>query len=231
MIVLLYYITDRTQFDGSEAARRRQLLERVQQAAAAGVDYIQLREKDLRSGELEQLATEAIRRVRTESRQTRLLINSRTDIALASDLDGVHLTATDIHSGDARAIHAAATRTTANSKFLVAASCHSVAEVRLAESHGADFVVLAPIFEKAVTGAAGIGLEQLRTATLLDTQPDLRVEAGDHRVGIPVIALGGITMEKAAGCLQAGAAGVAGIRLFQRGDVAKTVKRLREVAR
>jgi thiamine-phosphate pyrophosphorylase len=229
MNVLLYYISDRMQFDGSEADRRSQLLQRIEQAASAGVDYIQLREKDLRSGDMEKLATEALRRVRDASTHTRLLINSRIDIALATGLDGVHLTSTDINPGDARAIHARA-RTTAGSRFMVASSCHTVAEVRLAESHGADFVVLAPIFEKVASGAAGIGLAELRSATLLGTKPDLRVEAGDHRVGIPVLALGGITVENAAACLQAGAAGVAGIRLFQQGDVAATVRRLREMA-
>ena len=100
---LLYYITDRSQFRGDEGARRRALLAKVAEAASAGVDYIQLREKDLSARELEMLASNALAAVRnsaplkTENRgvRTRLLINSRTDIALAVGADGVHLRADD----------------------------------------------------------------------------------------------------------------------------------------
>jgi len=56
---LLYYITDRTQFPGNESSRRRRLLEKIGEAARAGVDYIQLREKDLSTRDLELLAKEA----------------------------------------------------------------------------------------------------------------------------------------------------------------------------
>src|SRR5208283_2413423 len=101
---LLYYITDRSQFRGDENARRRALLAKVGEAARAGVDYIQLREKDLGARELEMLARDALSAVRnstplrTENRElrTRLLINSRTDVALAAGADGVHLRSGDI---------------------------------------------------------------------------------------------------------------------------------------
>src|ERR1700739_2972841 len=94
---LLYYITDRTAFATDEPTRRRRLLEKISEAARAGVDYIQLREKDLPTRELESLAREAVHAVRnvtklaTGNRQLRtaLLINSRTDIALAVQADGV----------------------------------------------------------------------------------------------------------------------------------------------
>ena len=100
---LLYYITDRSQFPGDELARRRALLDKIAEATRAGVDYIQLREKDLSTEELETLACEAARVIsqssalRTENRKprTRLLINSRTDIALAVGADGVHLRSND----------------------------------------------------------------------------------------------------------------------------------------
>src|SRR5580698_9588537 len=112
---LLYYITDRAQFPGDEHARRRALLAQIAEAARAGVDYIQLREKDLSTRELEHLARESvgmIRQVGTENREllTRLLINSRTDVALAAGADGVHLRSEDISAAMARSIWQQATR-------------------------------------------------------------------------------------------------------------------------
>src|SRR5579864_1997527 len=107
---LLYYITDRTAFSGDESSRRRRLLEKIREAAQAGVDYIQLREKDLSTRELEFLAREAVgliherSQVRTQKRELRtaLLINSRTDVAQAVKADGVHLRSDDISPHDVR---------------------------------------------------------------------------------------------------------------------------------
>src|SRR5271165_6931350 len=98
---VLYYITDRAGFSGDERARRARLLDKIAEATSHGVDYIQLREKDLSTRELESLACEAGRIVSTltsESRDLRavLLINSRTDVALASGAAGVHLRADDV---------------------------------------------------------------------------------------------------------------------------------------
>jgi thiamine-phosphate pyrophosphorylase len=229
--MLLYYITDRKQFPGTEADRRAALLARIAETARAGVDLIQLREKDLEAGELAELGAEAVRRVRENSAHTRLLINSRTDAALAVGADGVHLTSADISAADVRALVAHATRRTKNeergTRFTIGVSCHSAKEVRLAESHGADFAVLAPIFEKYGTAASPVGLTTLREASLYQQQPDLRVEAGDTRHHIAVLALGGITRDNAVLCVAAGAAGIAGIRLFQTGDIAATVAHLK----
>ena len=177
--VILYYITDRTRFPGTEAERRRALLERIREAAKAGVDLIQLREKDLAAGALEKLAKDALTIIRDESSKTRLLINSRLDVALAVEADGVHLTSTDINASEARTIvsraHSAPPR-----NFVIAVSCHSAQEVRLAEAYGADFAVLAPIFGKQIPNSpeiSGIGVHVLREATQIDQAPDLRVEA------------------------------------------------------
>src|SRR5215469_15066174 len=98
---LLYYITDRTAFAGDEAARRRQLLRKIGEAARAGLDYVQLREKELSTRELESLTRDSVAilvKLRTENRElrTKLLINSRTDVALALGADGVHLRSDDI---------------------------------------------------------------------------------------------------------------------------------------
>jgi thiamine-phosphate pyrophosphorylase len=156
----------------------------------------------------------------------------------------VHLTGEDIAASDARALAAGRNRNPGK-QFLVAVSCHSAAQVRLAEAHGADFAVLAPIFEKVSAGKAsagnsgdepvttirgGIGLDQLRTAARQDRASDARVEAGDLRTGFPVFALGGITRERAAGCAAAGASGIAGIRIFQQApDLAELVGWLRQL--
>src|ERR1700675_4903731 len=101
---LLYYITDRSQFRGDEHARRHALLAKVAEAARAGVDYIQLREKDLSTRELETLAREVVELVRENSPSTRLLINSRTDVALAVGADGVHLRADDVELHEVRQV-------------------------------------------------------------------------------------------------------------------------------
>lgn len=222
--MLIYYITDRTQFAGSEGECRAQLLRTVGNAAAAGVDYIQLREKDLAIRDLELLAREVLQVIRAAGR-SRLLINHRTDVALAVGADGVHLTGTDIAASDARAL---AAKSHPARKFLIVASCHSAQQVRLAEAHGADFAVLAPIFEKVNVTANGIGLAELRRAARKDLKPDLRVEAGDTRRSFPVFALGGVDLERAALCAAAGAIGIAGIRLFQQSpDLPGLVRSLR----
>jgi len=207
---LLYYITDRSQFRGDERARRRDLLAKVAEAARACVDYIQLREKDLSTRELEMLAREVAAIVRENSSLTRLLINSRTDVALAVGADGVHLRADDVLPREARQ---AAHRPLTTDHFLVAASCHSNEDVIRAESEGADFAVFAPVFEKnKAPGRRPTGLAALHEAC---------------RAKIPVLALGGVTMENAASCLDAGAAGVAGIRLFQENKIEDVVRALR----
>jgi thiamine-phosphate pyrophosphorylase len=219
---LLYYITDRSQFRGDEHARRRALLTKIAEAASAGVDYIQLREKDLSGRGLEALVREVVAAVRnstllrTEHRElrTRLLINSRTDVALAAGADGVHLRSDDLSPDEVRQmLEASAHRPPATDHFLVAASCHTAADVFRAESENADFAVFAPVFGKR--GSAGTppaGLAALREAC---------------RAKIRVLALGGVTVENAASCLEAGAAGVAAIRLFQENKIEDVVRALR----
>ncbi len=225
---LLYYITDRSQFRGDEHDRRRALLAKVADAAQANVDYIQLRERDLSARELEALARDALNAVRnsaplrTENRElrtgpelrTRVLINSRTDVALAAGADGVHLRADDITPNEVRQVlTASAHRPPATDHFLVAASCHSNDDVKRAESEAADFAVFAAVFGKtAAPGTSPAGLAALREAC---------------RANIPVIALGGITVENAASCLEVGAAGIAGIRLFQENKIEDVVRALR----
>jgi thiamine-phosphate pyrophosphorylase len=224
---LLYYITDRSQFRGHELDRRSALLAKVAEAARAGVDYIQLRERDLSARELETLARDARTAVRdsaplgTENRElrtgaesgTRILINSRTDIALAAGMDGVHLRADDLTPNEVRQVLKASAHGPWTEYFLVAASCHSNEDVKRAESEAVDFAVFAPVFGKSsAPGTQPTGLAALHDAC---------------RTRIPMFALGGVTMENAQSCRNAGAAGIAGIRLFQENRIEDVVRTLR----
>jgi len=231
---LLYYITDRTAFAGDESTRRRRLLEKITEAALAGVDYIQLREKGSQARELEQLALEAVRTIR-EARKLRpspgarasaLLINSRTDVALAVGADGVHLRSDDISPQEVRQIwertqvpptlresRGVGQPTQVNLDPLIGVSCHSPAQVAQAAANGASFAVFAPVFEKKDSTAHPTGLAMLQRAC---------------RANIPVLALGGVTPANAQSCLDAGAAGIAAIRLFQENDIAQIVRALRQ---
>ena len=220
---LLYYITDRSAFPGDEPARRRRLLEKISEAVRAGVDYIQLREKDLPTRDVESLAREAVRiiaQLRTENRELRtaLLINSRTDVAMAAGAAGVHLRSNDISPQEVRTIWTKCgagtpARQLSPQSPLIAVSCHSPAEVIQAATQAATFTVFAPVFEKKdIPGTHPAGLTALRQAC---------------QSNIPVLALGGITLANAHSCLAAGAAGIAAIRLFQENDIAEIVDRLR----
>jgi thiamine-phosphate pyrophosphorylase len=212
--VLLCYVTDRKQFQGDESYRHERLLHCIREAATAGIDFIQLREKDLSACELESLATRALQVVRASGTATRLLINSRIDVAIAAGTDGVHLPATDVSPAEARTIF----HQSGFHNPIVAASCHEISEVRFAESSGADFALFGPVFEKQ--GRSGSGLQELRKAATRTST------AGAH---MPVLAIGGITLDNAAACVQAGADGIAAIRLFQQGDLAFIIRSLREI--
>ena len=212
-VMLLYYITDRKGFPGAAAQQRSALLRRMAEAACAGVDRIQLREKDLSPRELERLAGEALVAVRDHSVTTKLLINGRTDVALACGADGVHLPAGEIAASEVRALWMQCRA----SRPWIGVSAHTADDVHEAKASAADFAVFAPIFEKVPTGKPGIGLEALRAAC---------AEADER---FRVLALGGVTVSNASSCVDAGATGVAGIRLFQQGDVLETVRRLREL--
>jgi thiamine-phosphate pyrophosphorylase len=200
--MLLYAITDRHQLHGLD--KLVAVDEFVFRAAQARVDYIQLRERDLGCRELERLALRCIERIRQardeRGTKTKLLINSRADLAIACGADGVHLRSRasgEISAADARAIFDRA----GMSHPVIAVSCHTESELLLAESEGADFAVFGPVFSKGEL--PGAGLEALRR--VCSRKP----------AQMPVLALGGVTLENARQCIYAGAAGIAAIRLFQ----------------
>lgn len=215
---VLYYITDRSAFPGTETRRRLHLLLKIAEAARAGINYIQLREKDMQARELELLARDAAKAIHDNSSSTKLLINSRTDIALAAGADGVHLRSHDLSPAYVRRIVRAcmsneSETNTAASPFLIAVSCHNAEDVSVAANNGADFAVFAPVFEKKDSPT-------IRPAGLTSL-------AHACRASIPVLALGGVTLQNARACLDAGAAGIAAIRLFQENDISGLVRQLR----
>lgn len=210
---ILYYITDRTAFPGTESERRLRLLLKIAEATRAGIDFIQLREKDLSTRHLELLARDALQILRDNARSgnpTRLLINSRTDVALAVDAHGVHLRSDDVTVSEARNIWRHAGRT---GQMTLAVSCHSSDEVERAADERANFAVFAPVFEKKDNaGQRAAGIDALRRAS---------------DAAIPVLALGGVTLANWRDCREAGASGIAAIRLFQENEVAEVVRQLR----
>ena len=189
------------------------LLERVAEAAQCGVDFIQLREKDISVRELEGLAIEAVQVVQQAGSVTRLLINSRVDVAITAKADGVQLRSNDISPQEVREIY----KHSRLPQPVIGVSCHNIDDVERAASDGATFAIFAPVFEK-------------------QNQPDidptgLKALAQACSQKIPVLALGGITFENAVECLHADVAGIAGIRLFQDHDICETVSQLRKFLR
>ena len=173
------------------------LLETIRKAAAAGAAWIQIREKDLEARELAELARLAVEI--TNGTTARILVNGRLDVALAANAAGVHL------GENSLPLEAVADwrRSTGRMDFLIGASCHSLDAARAAGRGGADYILFGPVFATPSKAAFGPpqGIERLR-----------EVCAG---VKIPVLAIGGITLENMRECLDAGAAGIAAIRLFQ----------------
>lgn len=168
--------------------------------ASAGITYIQLRDKSLPAGELTGIARNLLAEVR--GTPTRLLINSRADIALAAGAHGVHLTsaADELTPAHIRQLFSRAHAPTPT----ISISCHSTPEAARARALAADLILFAPVFEKRVDGtlvSEGLGLATLR-------------EACAAAAPVPVLALGGVTAVNTAACIEAGAAGIASIRLF-----------------
>jgi thiamine-phosphate pyrophosphorylase len=176
--MLRYYITDRRQLGG------RPLLDLIARNLAAGVERIQIREKDLPPRELMELVAAALRLPNPHG--SRILVNHRTDVALACGAHGVHLTSDDVPPARVRAV--------APPGFLIGISCHSAAEI----TADADFAVFGPVFASKGPPA---GLAALSEAC--------------RAAPVPVFALGGVDWTNAESCVAAGAAGIAGIRMFQ----------------
>lgn len=187
------------------------LRETIRNAAAAGVDWIQIREKDLETRALLELVRVAVAETRPGG--TRIIVNDRLDVALAAGAGGVHLGEASLPLKEV----ADWRRATRDPEFQIGISCHSLEAARLAERDGADYIIFGPVFATPSKASFGLpqGIETLRTVCAT--------------VEIPVFAIGGVTVENAGSCIDACAAGVAAIRLFQEApDLKLVVKGLRE---
>lgn len=166
---------------------------RGSQTPAASVDFVQLRAAGMDAGEMLALA----RAMQGALGNAKLLIGGgRVDVALACGAAGVHLTSRpgELSPQQVRQLMPGS---------LVSVSCHTLREVARARDNDADLILFAPVFEKRVRGevvAPGVGLDALRAACAV--------------APAKVLALGGVTQQNAAACLEAGAAGIAGIRMF-----------------
>jgi thiamine-phosphate pyrophosphorylase len=176
----LYLITDR-------ATSPRPPADVVEECLAAGLRAVQLREKDLEAREL--LALADTLREATRHHGARLIVNDRADVALAARADGVQRTHASLPVSALRAITPPG--------FLVGASVHSEAEARDAAAQGADFIVFGPVYDTPSKRRYG------------PPQGLAALEAVARAVDRPVLAVGGLTPERVAEALAAGAAGVA----------------------
>lgn len=194
------YITDRRSLEP------KPLLPFIVEALRAGVNLVQIREKDLATRDLLKLVESAVSAA--EGTATRVVVNDRLDVALAAGAGGVHLGHQSLPAGTVRGM--------VSGGFLAGVSCHSLAEAVAAEQAKADYVLLGPIFETPSKLAYGppLGLEKLREVAT--------------RVKLPILALGGITVDRVKPCLEAGATGIAGISIFQSApSLAARVRELR----
>jgi thiamine-phosphate pyrophosphorylase len=192
---IVCYVTGRKSL--GEADSREALVARIGAAAEAGVDWVQIRERDMAARELLALTRASVAAC---TGKARVLVNDRLDVALAAGAAGVHLRG---ESMPAREVVPWLRAGNAPAEFLVGVSCHSLEDARQAADAGADYLFFGPIFETPAKQQFGA------------PQGVAKLEEVCRRVGIPVIAIGGMSGDRSAECLRAGAAGIAAIRMFQ----------------
>jgi thiamine-phosphate pyrophosphorylase len=210
---LLCYVTDRQSLAAASDLAIKLQFKKIEQAAKAGVDWIQIRGKDLSGRELAKLAENAIVRAGSGSA---VLVNDRVDVACATGAAGVHLGESSLPPAQARRL---VTQRCQKQDFIVGVSAHSLEGAMQAEQAGADYVIFGPVYATPSKASFGQpqGVQRLREVC--------------QRLKIPVLAIGGITLANAGECIEAGARGIAAIRLFQdSADMEAVVKELWEVS-
>ena len=193
----LLLVTDRHQTKG------RALVSLLERVLTAGLLTVQLRERDLSARELVALAREV--QAVTASSKSQLLINDRIDVALALEGVGVHVRSNSLPLPVARKM--------LGPQWLLGMSVHSVEEGLLAQSQGADYIVLGPIYETPSKQMFGppLGIHTLEKACTL--------------VRIPIIGIGGVTAARAREMRRAGAFGVAVITAILGADDVESATR------
>jgi thiamine-phosphate pyrophosphorylase len=203
---IVCYVTDRNSLiPAAVEAKAAKVLENIRAVLNAGVDWIQIREKDLPARALLDLARQAAQTTDARdgrSTSARIIVNDRLDVALAAGAHGVHLGQASVVAGDVvrwcRAGNAPA-------DFAIGVSCHSLEEAHNAEKAKVDYIFVGPIFETPSKKEFGDpqGIQKLAEVCLAVPS-------------VEVIAIGGVNAENAESCIRAGAAGIAAIRMFQK---------------
>lgn len=196
----LCYVTDRKAFAGSPQEQIRALIAKMESAASAGVDCIQIREKDLPARELAAIVEAALRRI---PRSCRILVNDRLDVAAACGAGGVHLGERSVPVEQAKRF---VREKKLGDDFLVGVSVHSLESAQLAEQAAADYIIFGPVYGTPSKVALGQPQGTDRLANVCEN------------VSIPVMAIGGIAPRNLRDCMNAGASGIAAIRMFQDAD-------------
>jgi thiamine-phosphate pyrophosphorylase len=215
-------VTDRRNLPvATRAGEFSALLQKIAELAKVGVDWVQIREKDLTARRLTALVQETAHCLRTQPGKefgaARILINDRVDVALTQGAAGVHLGESGLAVEEVKRL---VESQVSAGDFLLGVSCHSLEGAKSAAAGGADYIFFGPVFATPSKAAFG------------EPQGVKRLAEVCRSVPIPVLAIGGITLENAATCFTAGAAGIAAIRLFQDAtDPAATVEALRKIAR
>jgi len=193
---IVCYVTDGKSLTTGD--RTAAVLAQIRKAVAAGTDWVQIRERDLPALDLLSLTRRALGEAKSGT--AKIILNDRVDVALAAGAAGVHLGSESLPVGDVlrwcRALDAPR-------NWLVGASCHSLEQARQAEKAGASYIFFGPVFETPSKRPFGPPQGVVKLAEVC------------RAVEIGVIAIGGINEANGVECLQAGAAGVAAIRLFQ----------------
>jgi len=175
--------------DGSAALNESRWLQHIAFRLERGIDFLQIRERDLATRELIELTRKVLRLAKPSG--TKILVNDRADIVLACGADGVH-----VRDGGVLPSH-----TGLFPRMLRSVACHNPRTAGLLRD--ADYILLGPVFAPLSKNSSQppLGLTAIREASRLTR--------------VPLLALGGVTESNAKLCMEAGAAGVAGISLFQ----------------
>lgn len=217
---LLCYVTDRNSLEPGRGDADVRVLDKVREVISAGIEWVQIREKDLPTTQLLTLVRGAVDAAQVHggrpagpgspSVRAKVVVNERLDVALAASAAGVHL---GRGSAPLREVMRWCQAGNAPRGFLIGASCHSLVEAREAETSGASYLIFGPVFDTPSKRAFGkpVGIAELAAvcATLK----------------IPVLAIGGIDVRNAHECFRAGAAGIAAIRMFQDAGEAHELRR------